>query len=359
MQALILAVDEETRKTLAKRKEEIENAEKQLQAIRSQIEKANSQARMQWSRTQETVHKPKPIEEKLLDWKVENMDLYRDEDGYHDFPETRNLEGDPPLYDSMSDRICQSTLELWLLRTDIAHSLRSWQAMESYSKAASAFAKKLNWDPLLARCNFPLGIALYHQEKWIEAAETFYRAEELDPGPKRYYLPEKKLAFWMKKASMKVQEPYSSVTYESSRVKPQLSVNIGSQAIDRSAIWANMPNTHPTGEHIRGHYQGNRHLRPAGGSVDLESNPEKIRRKVKESPRFYGSGLPGHHSRHSSLANSIATTSPPSTRPASPAIPTLSTSSVSGVNSDMLNDEFASSPNQSTPDQQTPASIVD
>ncbi|MCJ1463924.1 hypothetical protein MMC07_002533, partial [Pseudocyphellaria aurata] len=52
-------------------------------------------------------------------------------------------------------------------------ALAEWEEMENRSQEAWTMASSLQYEPLIARCHFFLGIAYYGQEKWTRARDAF------------------------------------------------------------------------------------------------------------------------------------------------------------------------------------------
>lgn len=132
-----------------------------------------------WFPIHESVRKPKRIDER-----------------------TPDSESDPPLYDNIPATIRQLTVDVWLLRADVAHKMKEWRAMELYSATAYELADGLGWQPFKARCKMSLGKALYHMENWDAAAEAFEAAKATEG----YYVSESEITHWLEKTRMRLQK---------------------------------------------------------------------------------------------------------------------------------------------------------
>ncbi|KAL8754064.1 MAG: hypothetical protein Q9184_005234 [Pyrenodesmia sp. 2 TL-2023] len=99
---------------------------------------------------------------------------------------------DPPLFDNLKDRMLQMAVDLWLLRSEIAYSLEDWNAMESHGHQAHDLADHLKWEPFVAKCAMPIGIARYKQGDWLGAYEYFQEAERTAG----YYIPLSEISKW-------------------------------------------------------------------------------------------------------------------------------------------------------------------
>ncbi|MCJ1464228.1 hypothetical protein MMC07_002841 [Pseudocyphellaria aurata] len=64
-------------------------------------------------------------------------------------------------------------VEITLARAQASMALAEWEEMENRSQEAWTIASSLQYEPLIARCHFFLGIAYYGQEKWTRARDAF------------------------------------------------------------------------------------------------------------------------------------------------------------------------------------------
>lgn len=109
------------------------------------------------------------------------------------------LTRDPYLYDNIGAKMRQMTVDLWLLRTKVAEYVKDWKAMENYGRQAHKLAGDLRWEPFVAQCALPIGIALFNQGEWFGAYENFEEAEKTQG----YYLAPETISVWQRLAAVK------------------------------------------------------------------------------------------------------------------------------------------------------------
>ncbi|KAI4123099.1 MAG: hypothetical protein LQ338_005445 [Usnochroma carphineum] len=148
------------------------------------------------------VRRPQLVNEKMLELKCRGLDV-EDAAGSMDEGLLPALPTkDPPLYDNLRDKMRQMAVDLWLLRSKIAYSMEEWKAMEQHSQQAHDLADDLQWEPFVAKCAFPLGIALFNQKDWLGAYENFEEAEKT----RGYYIPRSELLRWLTMASAQLDQ---------------------------------------------------------------------------------------------------------------------------------------------------------
>lgn len=74
------------------------------------------------------------------------------------------------LYEGLVDRLRQATVEMYILRAEMAQKRKDWPSMHSHADEALDLAEKLNYLPMNARCFFYRGIALFHLRNLYDAA---------------------------------------------------------------------------------------------------------------------------------------------------------------------------------------------
>lgn len=71
------------------------------------------------------------------------------------------------------DVIQETSVEIFLVKAELAMKRRDWIAMENHGESALKIAKELNSVTLIAHCDFYRGIALFGQKKWETAYEVY------------------------------------------------------------------------------------------------------------------------------------------------------------------------------------------
>lgn len=116
---------------------------------------------------------------------------------------------DPPLYDNIQDKLRQMAVDLWLLRSRLAYSIEDWKAMEHHGQQAYDLADDLQWEPFVAKCAFPIGIARFKQRDWLGAYENFEEAERTEG----YYISRSEILRWLKLANSKLDRSAAPSLY--------------------------------------------------------------------------------------------------------------------------------------------------
>lgn len=75
------------------------------------------------------------------------------------------------LYEGLVDRLRQATVEIYILRAEMAQRRKDWPRMYLHANEALDLAEKLNYMPMNARCLFYRGIAQFHLRKFYDAAD--------------------------------------------------------------------------------------------------------------------------------------------------------------------------------------------
>ncbi|KAL8689886.1 MAG: hypothetical protein Q9224_004538, partial [Gallowayella concinna] len=155
-----------------------------------------------WSRAiRGEIKKPKPVIEQAIEREIRQIQSYGDISAVNE--EATETPSDPPLYDNLPDKLRQMAVELLLRRSQVASIIKDWNAMETYSRQAQRLARSFEWEPLVARCAFWTGIALYHQGNWIRAYENFDAAD----GTKGFYIPREEILDWLTLSSQRLEDP--------------------------------------------------------------------------------------------------------------------------------------------------------
>ncbi|KAL8720056.1 MAG: hypothetical protein Q9225_003024 [Loekoesia sp. 1 TL-2023] len=166
----------------------------------------------QWSRAERgEVRKPQLVSEKMFGREHRQINTEGNSE-LMDRLRSASPPKDPPLYDNFQDKLRQMTVDLWLLRSKIAYSIQDWKAMESHGQQAHALAGVLQWKPFVAKCAFPIGVALYKQRDWLGAYENFEEAEKTQG----YYIPRKEILHWLTITNAKLVESAAPWSYGSS-----------------------------------------------------------------------------------------------------------------------------------------------
>lgn len=153
---------------------------------------------------------------------------------------------DPPLFDNLIDRMLQTAVDLWLLRSKIAYSLEDWNAMESHGHQARYLADHLQWEPFVAKCAFPIGVARYKQGDWLGAYENFKMAERTAG----YYIPPSEILEWValtdKRLGQSVAASLYSMSSEPGEERAPFITPLGSVIEEKHEIpWPSMEHDGP------------------------------------------------------------------------------------------------------------------
>ena len=137
------------------------------------------------------------------------------------------------LYDGFLDQLTQTTLEMWILRAEMAEKREDWDAMFAHAGEALIRANKLNYFPISARCAYYRGIARFQLRQYWEAEDEFNSAQACVG----VYKTEQDFSFWtheITKAQQRVSpaqsQPrwynriYSAFSRPGSRASPQPSL---------------------------------------------------------------------------------------------------------------------------------------
>ncbi|KAL8921214.1 MAG: hypothetical protein Q9208_005825 [Pyrenodesmia sp. 3 TL-2023] len=159
------------------------------------------------------VHKPRFVNRKVLE--RQSRQSHADEDDAASTDEKLQSAvtiKDPPLFDTLPDRMLQTTVDLWLLRSKIAYSLEDWNAMEDYAYQARYLAGHLEWEPFVAKCAFSIGVARYNQGDWLGAYENFDEAKKTAG----YYIPPAEISKWLALADERSGQSVAASLYSMS-----------------------------------------------------------------------------------------------------------------------------------------------
>ena len=80
------------------------------------------------------------------------------------------------LWDNLNDNIQQTHVETLIARARIMWVLRDWSTMVTRSEEAIAMAEELDYPPLVAKCEFYLGVAEYGSRHFHNANDSFEKA---------------------------------------------------------------------------------------------------------------------------------------------------------------------------------------
>ena len=80
------------------------------------------------------------------------------------------------LWDNLNDNIHQTHVETLIARARVMWVLRDWSTMVTRSEEAIAMAEELDYPPLVAKCEFYLGVAMYGSRHFNTANDLFDRA---------------------------------------------------------------------------------------------------------------------------------------------------------------------------------------
>ncbi|KAL9601045.1 MAG: hypothetical protein Q9219_002754 [cf. Caloplaca sp. 3 TL-2023] len=200
--------------------------------------RTNKDSFIPWSkRRRGDIQKPRLVSEqnfksKLRQVKIEGSHARRDKS------QSAEPEVDPPLYDNLPDKLRQMTVDVWLLRAKIAYLSKDWNAMENHGQQAQELAGDLQYEPFIAKCAFPIGVALFKQKKRIVAYEKFEEAERT----RGYYIPRGEILYWMEKANTKLpgeRTPYTTPLHsvaEEQEEPPSSTAQAGVPAMEKLSL---------------------------------------------------------------------------------------------------------------------------
>ncbi|KAL8932509.1 MAG: hypothetical protein Q9211_006273, partial [Gyalolechia sp. 1 TL-2023] len=163
----------------------------------------------QWTRpARGEIRKPQLVSEKTFEREIRKI---LSKEAYAELDKSPSAEAkrDPLLYDNLPDKLRQKTVDMWLLRSDIAFLVKDWRLMESHGRQAQKLAIDLQWEPFIAKCAFPIGIALFMQNDMFGAYESMVEAEKT----KGYYISRTKISHWLEKINAKLDESEALWSY--------------------------------------------------------------------------------------------------------------------------------------------------
>ncbi|MCJ1378513.1 hypothetical protein MMC17_001612 [Xylographa soralifera] len=103
------------------------------------------------------------------------------------------------LFDDTQSQTVELVVETALIRAYIMMELADWDQMWAVSSYAYQAARDLQYEPLLQRCHFYLGVAAYGQGRFAQAAESLEWAAKC----RNYYYEGELVAEWHIRAKMK------------------------------------------------------------------------------------------------------------------------------------------------------------
>ncbi|KAL8830773.1 MAG: hypothetical protein Q9170_005578, partial [Blastenia crenularia] len=223
--------------------------------------------------SREKARMPRPVKDRLFELETRRINVQRDRASIDQSPSTE-AKTDPPLYGNLEDRMRQMNVELLLLRSEVAWSMRHWKAMENYGRKAHDLACHLQCEPFTARCAFPIGVALYEQRNWLEAHENFEEAEKTGG----YYIDRRVIAGWLEKTLAKLEAsagPWSNgVSTPLGERAP--SITPSASAVEEQEDFPLMAGETTTGSTIPRYINNNANVSPSDRSLPLPHQHQRL-----------------------------------------------------------------------------------